>query len=257
MHSLSIQLNAACGVRLAPPGRQPARRARASRSPAVRAQTPASAAPADAARAQRTARAEGDALLAGASAAAAPAKWWEMLAAPNLFTAATAADLRAVLQRANEGGRTRLVAVEFFGEACPGCRALGPKLASIARQEFPSVLFVKVNVNDSEVLAKELGVELLPTFQLYTGTHGLVAQFTATLTQQSLSRLRLMLKVHSTERNSLAYGQRGPASVFHAKGWPVVAAGERASSALEAELDAFDAHGSDDGGVPVHIAFGR
>lgn len=64
--------------------------------------------------------------------------------------------------------------------------------------------------------------QTLPTFQLYSGALGRVAQFTASLNSASLERLRTMLRVHSFQRTSFVPGQRGPASVFHADGWPAI-----------------------------------
>lgn len=63
-------------------------------------------------------------------------------------------------------------------------------------------------------------MQTLPTFQLYSGAQGRVAQFGVSLNAASLDRLRTMLRVHSSLRTSIVPGQRGPASVFHADGWP-------------------------------------
>ena len=85
-------------------------------------------------------------------------------------------------------------------------------------------MFVKVNVAAGSAageLGQELGIESLPTFALFSGSHGLVSRFGLTLSQPSLDRFRLQLRTHSTPRSSLEPSQAGMASVFDADGWPV------------------------------------
>ena len=68
----------------------------------------------------------------------------------------------------------------------------------------------QVNASEAPELISELGVDTLPTFAFFAGAHGLVSRFSATLNQQSLARLRLQLRTHSTPRASLEFGQARP-----------------------------------------------
>ena len=149
-------------------------------------------------------------------------------------------------------GRSRLVVVEFIAGHCAACRALYPKvrrcvqavctfgraslltdeaapppprplpqLCRMASDEFPTVQFVKVLGDEAAALAQSCGVDRFPLFQFFVGSHGKVAEFSASLSADSLARLRLALRHHSTPRSSIVAGQRGPASILQAPGWPV------------------------------------
>ena len=106
----------------------------------------------------------------------------------------------------------------------------------MAEEEFQDVLFVKVVVSaDAEGnaptpeqnLAQQLGVDRFPTFQLFRGSAGRVAQFSATMSAEGLDKLRWALKTYSVPFTPLLLPeQKGPAGCFHAPGWPEVAVDE-------------------------------
>jgi hypothetical protein len=90
----------------------------------------------------------------------------------------------------------------------------------MAEQEFPHVQFVKVIGDEAVALAQACNADRFPLFQLFCGSTGKVAEFTASMSAEGLARLRLALRHHSTPRTSITPGQRVPASVLCAPGWP-------------------------------------
>ena len=60
----------------------------------------------------------------------------------------------------------RPVLVEFWSHSCQPCKVLEPHLATIA-QQHQELLVVKINSDENELLAKDLGVQLLPTLFIY------------------------------------------------------------------------------------------
>ena len=93
----------------------------------------------------------------------------------------------------------------------------------MASDEFPHVQFVKVlggTGEEAAALAQACGADRFPLFQLFAGSAGKVAEFSASMSQEGLARLRMALRHHSTPRSSLIAGQMGPASVLSAPGWP-------------------------------------
>ena len=95
-----------------------------------------------------------------------------------------------------------------------------PQLCRMASDEFPTVQFVKVLGDEAAAVAQSCGVDRFPLFQFFVGSHGKVAEFSASLSADSLARLRLALRHHSTPRSSIVAGQQGPASILQAPGWP-------------------------------------
>ena len=60
------------------------------------------------------------------------------------------------------------------------------------------VQFVKVNYDDNKNMARTLGVKVLPTFHMYRGPSGRVAEFSASLSK--IQRLRDALEAHGAPR---------------------------------------------------------
>lgn len=60
----------------------------------------------------------------------------------------------------------RPVLVEFWSQSCKPCKILEPHLAAIA-QQHQELLVVKVNSDENQPLAEDLGVALLPTLFIY------------------------------------------------------------------------------------------
>jgi hypothetical protein len=94
------------------------------------------------------------------------------------------------------------------------------QLCKLAAEEFAHVLFVKVVGDEANVLAQACGADRFPLFQLFCGSAGKVAEFSASMSAEGLARLRLQLRYHSTPRSAIVAGQAGPASVLCAPGWP-------------------------------------
>lgn len=61
-----------------------------------------------------------------------------------------------------------LVVADFYGQTCPACKRLG-QLLSNWKDEFPGVSFLKVDIAQSEELAKSFNVVSLPTVVFLKG----------------------------------------------------------------------------------------
>lgn len=104
---------------------------------------------------------------------------------PNVRLVSTPAALAAATSS------PRLVVTHFFCASCPGCRALLPKLHSIAANN-PDVDFVKVNTDAPGMAdaARDAGVDRLPSFALYVdSTH--VSSFSITLARIGVLRAEI------------------------------------------------------------------
>ncbi|MFN0020883.1 MAG: thioredoxin family protein [Pirellulaceae bacterium] len=60
------------------------------------------------------------------------------------------------------------VLVEFWSVSCEPCKQLQPHLEALARNHH-ELLVVKVNAEQNQLLAADLGVQLLPTLIVYQG----------------------------------------------------------------------------------------
>eukprot|EP00047_Mylnosiga_fluctuans_P001568 m.220950 g.220950 ORF g.220950 m.220950 type:complete len:111 (-) comp10483_c0_seq1:65-397(-) len=58
------------------------------------------------------------------------------------------------------------VALDFTAKWCGPCRMIGPKFVAMAA-EFPNVHFAKVDVDEAQDVASEVGIAAMPTFQFY------------------------------------------------------------------------------------------
>ncbi|OGM40167.1 thioredoxin [Aspergillus bombycis] len=58
------------------------------------------------------------------------------------------------------------VVLDCFAEWCGPCKAIAPKLAQFSEQ-YPSAKFYKIDVDQLEKVAAELGVRAMPTFMLF------------------------------------------------------------------------------------------
>ena len=62
---------------------------------------------------------------------------------------------------------SRPVVVDFFGKQCAPCKKLLPILEEIASQFGDRAAFVKVDVEDAEEVAVELGIFSVPTVMFF------------------------------------------------------------------------------------------
>lgn len=57
-----------------------------------------------------------------------------------------------------------LVAVDFTASWCPPCRMIGPKFEAM-QADFPSIKFIKIDVDDNSETAEAFKVSAMPTFK--------------------------------------------------------------------------------------------
>jgi len=59
--------------------------------------------------------------------------------------------------------------VDFYAEWCPPCKALAPILEQLAEEYAGRAKVVKVNVDESQVIAATMGIRSIPTVTLFKG----------------------------------------------------------------------------------------
>lgn len=86
-----------------------------------------------------------------------------MADSPHLV-AVTAQNFRQVVI---EGSYERPVLVDVWADWCAPCRALMPVLAKLAEEYRGRLLVAKLNTEEEQALAAQMGIRSLPTVQLY------------------------------------------------------------------------------------------
>lgn len=72
---------------------------------------------------------------------------------------------RAVIERSREVP----VVVDFWSERCPPCRMLGPVLESLIEERKGEVILAKVNIDEAQELAGQLGINSIPLVVAFMG----------------------------------------------------------------------------------------
>jgi thioredoxin 1 len=83
---------------------------------------------------------------------------------------------------------TKPVLVDFWAEWCGPCRMIGPLVDEIARERGESLRVVKVNVDESPGVARQLGIRSIPTLMVFKDG-SIVAQRVGTLRKAELAAL--------------------------------------------------------------------
>ncbi|KAI1717065.1 thioredoxin domain-containing protein [Ditylenchus destructor] len=63
----------------------------------------------------------------------------------------------------NAANANQVVVVDFYATWCGPCKIMGPKFQRLAG-EYPSIVFVKMDVDESEDVVSEYDVKVMPTF---------------------------------------------------------------------------------------------
>ena len=71
-------------------------------------------------------------------------------------------EFKSALAYANE----KLVVIDTYANWCGPCKQIAPFYEELSKK-YTNVLFIKVNIDDSEDIAEHLGVKSLPTFYFY------------------------------------------------------------------------------------------
>eukprot|EP01026_Neomeris_dumetosa_P083589 TRINITY_DN9733_c0_g1_i1.p2 TRINITY_DN9733_c0_g1~~TRINITY_DN9733_c0_g1_i1.p2 ORF type:complete len:289 (-),score=41.35 TRINITY_DN9733_c0_g1_i1:1532-2275(-) len=119
--------------------------------------------------------------------------WWTRDPAPNMIDINSVQELVDVLAC----NSSQLVILDFYASWCNACRALYPKLVKLCK-EHPDIVVAKVNWEENRDISKAFGIKVLPYFQFYYGSHGKVAQFSASVSK--IQRLKDAIAEHSTPR---------------------------------------------------------
>ena len=98
--------------------------------------------------------------------------------------------------------------MDFFATWCGSCRALYPKLISLAKEHESEIFLLKVNFDEHKQMSKQLGVRVLPYFILYRGALGRVDAFSASLSK--IQRLRSAIQEHASPFCSIGPVMRPP-----------------------------------------------
>ncbi|MFG0297268.1 MAG: thioredoxin family protein [Maioricimonas sp. JB045] len=59
------------------------------------------------------------------------------------------------------------VVVDFYGDYCPVCRQLEPRLVKLAEEYSDTAVFTRVNVQDASDLIQRYGVKQVPTLVVF------------------------------------------------------------------------------------------
>merc|ERR1711963_256036 len=81
----------------------------------------------------------------------------------NVTNVATKDELKAVMLAA--GGKN--IIIDFTATWCGPCKMIGPTFVQLS-DEFPNLVFVKIDVDEADELAALCGVSAMPTFMVFS-----------------------------------------------------------------------------------------
>jgi len=61
---------------------------------------------------------------------------------------------------------SKLVVIDIYADWCGPCKTIAPTFSNMA-EEFPDVLFAKVNADENSETVQDLNISAMPTFKLY------------------------------------------------------------------------------------------
>ncbi|GIQ88953.1 thioredoxin [Kipferlia bialata] len=85
----------------------------------------------------------------------------------------------------------RLVVVEFSALWCGPCRRIVPDIKRWAKDDFPQVTFLEVDVDQQAEIAADFSIQAMPTFKLYRG-----GKEVAELVGANLTKIQSSIKQH-------------------------------------------------------------
>jgi len=136
---------------------------------------------------------------------AAATGWWTKGDIPPNFIHITGG-VTALLDQL-QAHQKNLIVLDLFAPWCAACRSLYPKLLKTAAAN-PDVIFLAMNFDENKPVAKQLGIKVLPYFQLYRGSDGKVAEFSCSVAK--IQRLRDALEEHSCDEDGCPFDPDSP-----------------------------------------------
>lgn len=61
----------------------------------------------------------------------------------------------------------KIVLIDFYADWCAPCKRMKPYLDEITKDMADKVVVVRINADDNQTLCKEMGIDALPTLQVY------------------------------------------------------------------------------------------
>ncbi|KAJ8772976.1 hypothetical protein K2173_028153 [Erythroxylum novogranatense] len=125
-----------------------------------------------------------------------PMRWWEKTLKTNMIEIHSAQELVDSLLNAGDN----LVVIDFYSPGCGGCKTLHPKICQLAESN-PSVIILKVNLEELKTMCHSLHVHVLPFFRFYRGAEGRVCSFSCT--NATIKKFKDALAKYGSDRSSL------------------------------------------------------
>lgn len=82
------------------------------------------------------------------------------------------------------------VVVEFFADWCPKCAMMSDIFLRIANRHNKDIIFKRVNIEISQKVSEDLGIEIVPTFIVYQ--KGAILGYTSGVLSESVLEQRIL-----------------------------------------------------------------